>query len=354
MIKKYTILFIFFFANIICQEYYLLHNNKQQTIKPEIQNLAKQKYAHLNSLNYFDFDLIMNEKWQNNALSQENIRHMTIETKDCVIVNGYFLDRGSDKLLLIGQGFISPKEALIPFFKLFPDYDIAIIDYRWHQWHKKTILKRLDSLFNTLKKYIYDSKNEVIATVKFLRKQKKYKSVTGIGQCYSALVYAIAQTITYEREGIILFDNIIIDSGFYNTKALLTRIMADPKLCWENKFGGAPFLFKWITNNWPIFYLTSGLARLWLGKDFTQMSMETYLPRLRNTKILFIHGAKDLVVPIEDFNLLYCNTRCTPHVGIITPFQHTTNHLTGKEMYAYAVDQFINSPTVESFVEKIK
>lgn len=308
---------------------------------------AQFAFGNLGKSDHFDTKKLKNSKKE--ILKEEKAEEIEIETADKIKIQGYFLDRGSDKALLIGQGFCDCADVLIPFFKLFPDYDILIINYRWSS--SKFMLKNMTG--EALDKLILKASGDVIASVKHIEDKKDYKNITGVGLCYSGLVYVIAQAIQsrYDQR---LFDKLIIDSSYYSTKGVAESVTKDPILCCENKHGGTPNCLQSIFSVLFTMPVTC-LGSCCLGNKFEYLSMSQYLPII-NIPIMFIHGKKDLLVPYDPFfKKMYkaaCNTafRC----ALITENPHVLHHFKSKEAYAYLAKLFIEAANGEDFRNFVK
>jgi len=315
------------------------YNNKTFELNDNFNSETQAAFGDLAKSKYFDTAKLKKEPKR--LLEEAGAQEIEFETSDKKKIQGYFLDRGSDKALLIGQGFIDSCDVLIPFFKLFPDYDILIINYRWHS------LKFLKNIFNDpLSKFIFEAKRDVAAAAKYLRNNKDYESLTGIGLCYSGLVYTIAQAQALKK-GKRLFDKLAIDSGYYSTDWVADRVTTDPILCCENKHGGTPDFLQSIFS--VIFTIpVNCMGNCCLGDQFEQLSIEQYLPSIK-IPIMFIHGKNDLLVPFNPlfeqmYNAAYnAEYRC----ALITQNEHVLNHLKSKEAYSHLIQKFIEAESGE-------
>lgn len=307
---------------------------------------AQDNFSNQDWSKYFDTKVLKNPNSRKKLLDDENPKKVEFSTADNIKINGYFIDRGANKAILIGQGFLASCEKLIPFFKIFPEYDLLIIDYRWYKSFKFPNYITADPL----DKYIYQAKEDVIAAVKFLRNNKQYETITGIGICYSGLIYAIAQAEVFcQGNKSLLFDKLIIDSGYYSTAEIAYATIKDPKLCCDNKHGGCPPLIKSILSNELISRALKYLGNFCLGKKFERLSMEKYLPMIEKTPIMFIHGKKDLLIPYRQFEKMYNSAFNTSRCALITENEHTINHIKSKEAYSYLGKMFIEASSIQDF-----
>lgn len=322
------------------------YEDKTFELNDDFHLKAGLAFGELGKSDHFDTKKLKTSQKQ--LLDEEGAQKVEIETADKITLEGYFLDRGSDKVLLIGQGFIDTCDVLIPYFKLFPDYDILIINYRWHS------LKFLKNIFNDpLTKFIIDAQKDVIASVEYLRNNKKYDSVTGIGLCYSGLVYAIAEGMKFSNKEK-LFDKLIIDSSYYSTQGVAESVTGDPVLCCENKHGGTPDFLQSIFS--IIFTLpVNCLGSHCLGDEFEDLSMSRYLQMI-TIPIMFIHGKNDLLVPFNPFfkEMYNAARNGTNPCALITENPHVLNHFKSKEAYAYLGKMFIEAKNNEEFIDSVK
>jgi len=326
-----------------------LYEDNVSQLNDNFYSVAKEAFGEEADQKHFDTKLLKNPSARIQLLEEENAQKIELTTTDGVAINGYFIDRGADKALLIGQGFLVSCDKMLPFVKIFPDYDLLIINYRWHNWHSSLTLPS-GILSAPLHKYIYEAKNDVIAAVKFLRNHKPYETVTGIGLCYSGLVYVIAQAMVFSQESEeLLFDKLIIDSSYYSTQEVANSVLKDPKLCCENKHGGTPNCLQALLSAEPISNVMKLMGDTFMGEQFEQLSMAWYLPMIAFTPIMFIHGKNDLLVPIRHFEKMYKAAYNTPHCALVTEHEHTLNHFKAKEAYAYLGKMFIESSSMKDF-----
>jgi len=130
-------------------------------------------------------------------------------------------DRNKETVLVLGGGYMDPKEKLESLAMLFQNYDVVIFDYR-------TIFKNCkQTKGSTYKKLFEDEKEEIIKTVNFIKNFKKYKTIVGWAECYSCFTFAIAQ-FEQEINKKPLFDKLIFDSTFPSLKILNESTSSDP------------------------------------------------------------------------------------------------------------------------------
>lgn len=331
-----------------------LYANNNIKLNDHFKAMAKKEFGHLNDFENFNTKLLKNKKARKQFLEEESAQKIELETVDNIKIEGYFIDRGANKAILIGQGFPSCCTKLVPFLKLFPDYDLLIINYRWHNWQSSLNFSS-DMLSNPIAKYIYEAKNDVIAAVKFLKNRNQYESITGIGLCYSGLIYVIAQAMVLSQENEeLLFDKLIIDSSYFSTEEVVNSVIIDPKLCCENKYGGTPKVIQSILSAQPISKVIKVMGNMFTGDQFERLSIEWYLPMIARTPIMFIHGKNDLLVPYRHFETMYQAAYNTSCCALITEHEHTLNHIKAKEAYAYLAKMFIECSSIKNLAQCIE
>ncbi len=331
----------------------LYYANNIVPLARRLQTEAFTTYDHLNAhADYFNPTLIKDHTFQQTALSQEHARKVYFRTDDGLSIEGYFFDRHAKRALIVGQGCHAVKEKLLPFLKLFPDYDILFLDYRWLQW-QKTWCSFLAIIGNTLEKYLISPQLDATAAVTFLRTQKHYESVSGLGICYSGMIFCGAQERSLRERGVRLFDSIIIDCSMYSMEALAETVCADPLLIKNHREGGTPWPIRWVLSTWPVRMVVSLVGHMVLGRNFSQLTMASYLQKLQDTPLLFIQALDDKLVPIEYFWRMYKDMPKKTSCVLFVQAKHAWNHLTHKEWYAYMVDHFIKARSCENFVHQI-
>lgn len=104
------------------------------------------------------------------------------------------IDRGSDTVIVLGQGLSDPKEVMLPIAALFETCDVILFDYRWYDSFNSTQTKALftGSFHNEV---------EEVRAVLSAAKDKGFKKVIGLGLCYSAVLFAKVQAEQGENEG---------------------------------------------------------------------------------------------------------------------------------------------------------
>jgi len=266
----------------------------------------------------------------------------TLKTKDNVSFDVLFLDRQSDKVLVIGQGFPGSKEDGLYEAGLFNDYDVILFDYRWKDM--LSFMVSFQTAFSPLNRFFYDEIEEVKSVVAFLKKKKNYKEIVGLGQCYSNFTFVAAQATGKEA----LFDKLILDSCWFSLKAFVKQITLDPWLPGSPQDGGAP---KWLKKILACCAVREPLLLL-SHLIVPNVSIEPYLSTLKITPILFIHGIYDLMVPYKStFQKIWKATSSSKKAAFVTPFRHSTN-TENPEIYKLICDQFIKND-FDQFVQQV-
>jgi hypothetical protein len=238
----------------------------------------------------------------------------TITTQSGILVPIIFSDRASDSLILLGQGLGGAKEELLLLGKAFPEYDTICFDYRWKT--DPYFFFWPSTLNAPIEKIFFDCQEELCAVYSFITKQKNYKKIIGLGTCYSAALFILAQVQHELRYKTPLFTHLICDSMWLCINDLICRM---------NK-------------QYPL--LTSSLISL-LSSLVPEYCTDKYLVLLSKTATLFIHGANDQLVPLSDFALIVAATKNTPKECWITDYGHGESFLSDQRAYVQVCQTFI-------------
>ena len=273
-------------------------------------------------------------------------QNITLKTPRGLDVPVTFFDRKSNKAIVLGQGLNNPKEQGLYFARIFHDYDIIIFDYRW-----KNFLSYIFSpttLITPMTSFVFAPQEEVITVVNYLKSLKNYDSIIGRGQCYSAFLFAMAQTLE-QKNNRQLFSKLILDSCWLSLTNFLEQISLDPWLLPRSIHGGTPKFLKSILNN-PIIHI----PMMEIIKQITpNISIKPYLNKLHTTPILFIHGQNDFIVPYEQaFEKIWQETLFAPKAAFITPEKHVLN-AKNAALYYHICNLFCAETTIENFLKKL-
>lgn len=246
-----------------------------------------------------------------------------------------FFNRNSDTLVFCGQGFTGTAERMGVFAKIYPNYDIICIDYRWHTWKFYCTWKTLLHPINSL---IVDEVEEVKTALEYFKSKKEYTDVIGHGICYSNATIIMAHV---ESPEVLYFTKLICDSSWLSIKDFAESITLDPWLLINPTVGGCPVLIKKVLQTHMI---RAGI--LIVAHAITpEYSLKPYLNKIRNTPLLFIHGTEDLIVPLKTFWKVWSCVEQCPKFAFITPFAHSSA-ICAQALYSSMCQQFIeNSPS---------
>jgi len=276
---------------------------------------------------------------------EEKIRHLTLITKSSQKVSATYYDRGSNVLLIAAPALPAPKESMKIFAKIFPFYDVIIFDYRWSGQYKKVLAKSIVT-GRPVQRILFDPIEDLETVVKYATKQKKYKSVVGLGECYSCFHFAKLQSDFIKKTGSDLFTHLVLDSCWYSLRYFAERICTDPSLPLSPQDGGAPAFIKWLTDNCLF-------KNIVLGTTFAVMndvSIKPYIAAI-GIPVLFIHGKNDLFVPPKHFDKIWKAANEENRAVLLTPYRHSDN-LKNKKVYRYAIEQFMANQTLQDFEKK--
>jgi hypothetical protein len=275
--------------------------------------------------------------------SSANAESILLRTCSGVDVPVLFFNRNSSTVLLVGQALPANKETMAIYAKLFSDYDVILFDYRWHKNYGSFLLKSL-ALCSPVQRILFDEEEEVRTVVDFLRRYKNYEKIIGLGECYSAFLFAKVQADDVRKFGYGPFTHLIFDSCWHSLKSFAESICDDPYLPLFPQEGGAPSILKAITRSFIV-------KELLLKVIFTFMhnvSIEEHLLHL-NVPVLFIHGLKDLFVPQHQFEALWKVSCIDNRVALLTPYQHA-NNLQDKFLYRFICEKFISAFSIKEFI----
>jgi pimeloyl-ACP methyl ester carboxylesterase len=260
---------------------------------------------------------------------------------------------------------------MAPFVDMFSKYDIVLFDYRGHGINQKdnsvwyNPLTKIKKCINKSFKVDTDitrmasmEDSDVTAVVEYFKynNNKKYTCVTGLGICYSALIFLQAQALHSARRSARkkLFDKIILDGCWLSLDKFVTKLSQDCKLLDSPQFGG------W-KNSWPnntkLFQKGfRALAPLVLNIDYENSNLNNLLEFITDTPILYFYGKNDLTIDRQDFETIFNGLSAAENnnavTAITTPIPHVRNHLWIKEFYKFACDNFIKL-NYESFIKTL-
>ncbi len=319
-------------------------------VSDTIERFAREQNKYLNKSRYFDSKFIRKPKEVRKYHTKQ--KHNTgdvgqlidIYTEDGQWVPCTYFDRNSDTLLIVGEGFTNEREVMTPFVDMF-DCDIVLFDFRG-QGYKPFDIKNpetwpldlaqvsfgMDSEICTLGQ---DEEKDVFAVIDYFKTKKNYKHVNGVSVCYASFIFLKAEAL---RPG--LFDKIVVDGCWISVPLIVEKLKKDPKMIFSPQYGG------W-SKTWPCSQKWCGdllefLADAVWKLPFNNVSLLDYLPKIKNTPVLFFYGKDDLMVTRNEFEQLWEALGTREKVAIITSNPHVRNHLKQKEFYKLACDLFFD------------
>ena len=281
---------------------------------------------------------------------------VVLNTSDKVEFEAIFFDRGSDKLVVLGQGFPGTKETWwYEIEYIFNDYDVVIFDYRWR--NTRQFVKESFSLFRPVRSIIQSlitpEKEEVKSVVEHFKKLKKYDDVIGVGLCFSCFSFIKAQQRSESLEEP-LFSKLILEGCWPSFLELAQQVQVDPWLLSDPIKGGTPQFIKSILTFFPIYYPLLAVSSI----IYPDISIQRELSQLRCEQILFIHGKNDPLIPFETgFKKVWDQTNVSTKIALVTPYHHCEGMDSSLVYESYVCRhmcrEFIKSISAEAFLEKI-
>lgn len=333
-----------------------------------IKDIKEVRKLHVNPEEYFRQLQLKNEK---NPVQSVYYYELTdkklqrdkgelidnIATEDHVQIFTTYFNRGSDKLLIVGEGFTNERELVTPYLAMFPDYDIVLFDFRgqgfrdFDFWDLETwklnfaqVTFGMDSGLATLGQREELDVFAVVDHFKELKQQRDgvaYSSVYGVSLCYSSFIFLKAQAIR-ERLQIPLFDKIIADGAWLNVPLVVEKLKKDPKMICSPQHGGWaekwPFNREWMQEG--ILVAADWLTGLPVESD---VDILDYVKDIKAIPVLFFHAKNDLMVYQTEFEMLWNHVGTREKAAIITEYSHVRNHLNGKEEYKWIAEMFFQN-----------
>jgi hypothetical protein len=333
-------------------EYYAMSENHGSFELPQqTKNIAYNAYRLLGLSKFFDTSKITDSVWVNKEFQKDSTHsEFTTTTQDGHQVKSSFFNRNKDKLIVVGPGFTNPKETMAPFAHMFLDYDVIIVNFRGLGIKDSFTLSPLYHLLGIdCKTQVGHSEhNDIFAAVDWARKNKEYKSITGLGVCLGAFVCAKAQGIA-EEQGIHLFDKVIVDGCWLTANKAKDKIIEDPWLIMDPQRGGAS---KFTKNFFKKKFVHQNLLKFIeysLGVNASSLEIQPHLKNIKKTPILIFYGKDDLMIYRDEFEDIWNNISTTEKAAIITSNPHVYNHLRSKELYKLICESFIEEGIQKTF-----
>ncbi len=288
--------------------------------------------------------LLVSEQLINQEIdySEEQGFEFTLKTESGINVPVKFYDRNSEVCMIVACSLPAPKEKMEIFAKVFSSYDVVLFDYRWANHHKGFFVKSIFS-GNPVKKVLLDPIEELETVVHYFAEKKKYNSVIGLGECYGCFHLAKLQSDAMKKQGMGPFTKLVLDSCWYSLQCFAQSICCDPYLPFHPRYGGAPRIVKWLTDNYLVNKVFLDLVFMLMNN----ISIEPYIEMV-GIPVLFIHGQNDLLVPPNSFDRIWNASNKESRAVLFTPYRHSDN-LGNKNLYRHIVEKFIASRTMQDF-----
>ncbi|MFA5074524.1 MAG: alpha/beta hydrolase [Candidatus Babeliales bacterium] len=318
---------------------------------------AKLNNQDLTNSCFFDRTFLNKPKKVRILLSELNYQNFEIK-KDGYNLHYSFFDRKNNKLMVIGGGFPVPREKMAPFFKLFPDYDILIFDYRgqgldhstnWKSLYPSNWLAGLShKLFGVdlnISRIGTKEEDDLITIIDEVKNRKTYDKVFGLGMCFSSFVFVRALSL-YPN----LFDKLILDGSWPSLKLVVKKIAKNPSLVCTVHNPHSPI--PWLTNKESIQNFLVRFVEKISGTNFNSVDlMQTYLAQVK-IPVLFFQSVNDCYCSQEEFENLWQTVRPFK-VAIFTQEPHGRNHVWQREVYKDISNLFLEK-SPDEFVSLIK
>lgn len=257
-----------------------------------------------------------------------------------------YIDRDSDTLLMIGPGLPVPHQMMIPYLKLFPEYDIITFDYRGqgfyasypasipvNQWFGYFLYK-IFTIDLQVTKLGQVEVQEVLAVVEHAKTFKHYKKIFGLAQCYSASIFV--QAAIQQPE---LFDKIILDGCWPSLPDVVRKIAQYPSLICSARDHHS--WIPWLTEREWFQHGAQKLTELVVGIKFEEIAkLEELLPQL-TCPLLFFQGRNDVYCSMDEFEKIFAQAPKNS-LAALTDFPHGRNYLWGKELFAWLGNAFLS------------
>lgn len=263
-------------------------------------------------------------------LNRLGAQELPLQTSDRQNVAAYHLKRDSDTLIIAACGFPAHKEQMIGDVALFGNYDLLFLDFRWAA---EGYCSDQNTIRHPVKRIVLDCIADVQAALAYAQ-HCGYKTIIGHGICFSAGLFVLTQEQA-QLANSRCFDKLILDSCWVSLNAFADNIIKDPYLLWYWGKGGSPVWLKIIMR---LFYLPLyGLSYMLLPRT----AITDAIVNIKNTPLLFIHGANDALISLDKFEQLWQCVLQTNATALITPYGHSNNHSKNPGVYAYYCNQFI-------------
>lgn len=337
----------------------IAHNQSQGfALNPCIEPLAKFLYGYLDHSPLFDTSFVGDPVRVKQYLAKKKHdnkfvgKSFEVYTDDGVTLPCTFFDRGSENLLIVGEGFTNYREFLVPFAAMFEDFDVVLFDFRGHGYNPawaKSLSKMTFDVEGSLVTFGKKEHMDVYAVVDGFKRYKQesgtaYKNVFGLGVCYSALIFLKAAA---EWPG--LFDKLVLDGCWLSLPLFVQKLTKDLKAICNPQTGG--WSDHWFFGTPVTQRMTVWLAKKVWGLQFDHdISVLDFASKIEKTKLLFIHGKDDYMIRKHEFETLWDSLKNVEKTAVLTCNPHVRNHWKQKELYRMICELFFADQPQEQFV----
>ncbi len=335
------------------------------SLPKESENVARAYHMELNTSALFDTRIIFRAELVRKEFEKFGGEEVNIFTEDKIRLSCTYFDRGKDKVIVVSGGLTNLKENMAPFAHMFLDADLLIINLRGKEWTQTKTFHPSTWKLSPLQYFLQISSDvkfgqkeerDIFAAVDFLRAKNKYKEIIGLGICYGAFIKAKAQAIREEQQKP-LFDKLILDGCWLSVGKFWEKLIEDPMLAIQPQRGGASkstknlFKKKWFIKNLEKFLATVFKVNV---KKTLSLSLVDYLPKIQKTPIIFFHSGKDLLIPQNEFEIIWQSLATPNKLAIITSNEHVWNHLKQKELYKTISELFIDLDSIDELTHLLQ
>ncbi|MCB9493238.1 MAG: hypothetical protein H6679_03115 [Epsilonproteobacteria bacterium] len=335
-------------------------NNQSQTkmFSDGTIEAAYSNYSHLKNSNYFEAEFITQHQHVRDSVCQKY--DVEIITADCQSndLECLYLKRKSNTLLVIGPGFPVPKERMISFVDLFPNYDLLFFDYRGQggsvykdsSWFSLAAwlgfgTKCLFGVDMAATKLGQQEHDDLYAVVEAVKQKKQYQHTYGIALCYSSYIFAKAQALKPN-----LFQKLILDGCWPNVASVVRKIAQYPSLVCGRQPPGSPC--SWLTDAQWFQDIGQWIVESTSGADLGKfVELSEYAKHL-NIPVLFWQCGDDCYCSAEQFEKIWQATKAWK-MSIFTKNRHGRNHVWQRELYAYLGNYFFENALNEALFQDL-
>jgi len=303
---------------VILSDHYIRHINKKHS--------ALLKHPYCSVPFRFDTQAVQRE------LEKIGAKKLSLKTHDHITVEAYHLKKSMDTLLIAAPGFPGEKEIMINLAAMFPQYDLLLFDFRWAN---SDYFKQKKIFLHPYRSLIDDCIKDVRCILDYAH-SNHYKQIIGLGTCYSAGLFPMAQEYAQQNK-LPQFNKLILDSCWLSLHAFADNWIKDPYLTFRWGKGGAPIWLKRLMQSFIIHKPLYSLSKIVLPS----ITISNTLKKLMDTPLLFIHGQKDPLISIDKFEQLWTSAAHLPRSALITPHGHNNHDTKALMLYTEVCTKFI-------------